>query len=183
MDCYIEFHLLPDPEFPAPLLMNAIYSKLHKALFDLKTTSIGVSFPHCKKTLGSVLRLHGSSEDLQRLQQRDWMGAMRGYCASGQISVVPDGVRHRRVFRQQTNMSEAKLKRLLKRGSIDDAAVNQYRQKMLGQHLSGPYVELRSASNGQQHRRYIELGALLDKPVAGDFDYFGLSKTATVPWF
>ncbi|MDH5259604.1 MAG: type I-F CRISPR-associated endoribonuclease Cas6/Csy4, partial [Gammaproteobacteria bacterium] len=27
------------------------------------------------------------------------------------------------------------------------------------------------------------LGPLLDKPVEGRFDQFGLSKTATVPWF
>lgn len=174
---------MPDPEFPATLLMNAVYSKLHKALFDLRSISIGVSFPRSKKNLGNLLRLHGSSHDLQQLRQRDWLGAMQGYCELGEISAMPEGVKHRRVSRQQSKMSEAKLNRLLKRGSISEAEVEQYRRKMLSQRLAGPYLDLRSASNGQKHRRYIEFGPLLDSPVEGVFDQFGLSKTATVPWF
>ena len=83
----------------------------------------------------------------------------------------------------QANMSQAKLNRLIKRGSITEADAQQYRVKMAGQHFQGPYLELQSASNGQKHRRYIEFGPLLGNPVVGEFDQFGLSKTATVPWF
>lgn len=54
---------------------------------------------------------------------------------------------------------------------------------MFSQGLDAPYLELQSASNGHRHRRYIEFGELLDAPVRGEFDSFGLSKTATVPWF
>ncbi|MBL1320922.1 MAG: type I-F CRISPR-associated endoribonuclease Cas6/Csy4 [Methylophaga sp.] len=32
-------------------------------------------------------------------------------------------------------------------------------------------------------RRYIHFGEFLEQPVLGEFDSFGLSKTATVPWF
>ena len=32
MDHYLDIRLLPDPEFPAPLLMNALFTKLHRAL-------------------------------------------------------------------------------------------------------------------------------------------------------
>ncbi|MEJ2075925.1 MAG: type I-F CRISPR-associated endoribonuclease Cas6/Csy4 [Reinekea sp.] len=44
------------------------------------------------------------------------------------------------------------------------------------------YMELTSGSNGHKHRRYIELGPLQDRPLAGEFDQFGLSKTATIAW-
>ena len=42
---------------------------------------------------------------------------------------------------------------------------------------------LTSGSSGHKHRRYIEFGELLTQPISGNFDQFGLSKTATVPWF
>ena len=80
-------------------------------------------------------------------------------------------------------MSPAKLKRLFKRGSITDDEVKQYKVKMFAKGLDNPYLEIVSGSNGQRHRRYIEFGPLLDNPVEGAFDQFGLSKTATIPWF
>ncbi|PYD07066.1 type I-F CRISPR-associated endoribonuclease Cas6/Csy4, partial [Pseudomonas syringae pv. pisi] len=46
-----------------------------------------------------------------------------------------------------------------------------------------PYIELVSVSNGQRHRRYIEFGELFNEPITGLFDQFGLSNSATVPWF
>lgn len=183
MTHYDDIILLPDPEFPVTVLMNAVYTKLHKALHDLGGKCIGVSFPKSKKTLGSLLRLHGSESDLQQLRQLDWLGGMNGYCQTGPIRVVPDGSKHRRVSRQQPTMSQAKLKRLLQRGSISELEAEQYREKMASQRLNGPYIELQSASNGHKHRRYIEFGPLLDNPILGEFDHFGLSKTATVPWF
>ena len=183
MTHYDDILLLPDPEFPATLLMNAVFAKLHKALYDLGSTNIGVSFPRCRKTLGDVLRLHGTESDLQQLRQKHWLGGMSGYCQLGAIALVPNGAKHRRVNRQQANMSQAKLKRLLQRGSISEREAELYRVKMASQRSTGPYLEMQSCSNGQKHRRYLEFGPLLDSPVTGDFDQFGLSKTATVPWF
>jgi len=49
--------------------------------------------------------------------------------------------------------------------------------------IDNPYLELESASNDNKHRRYISFGELSDTPISGEFDTFGLSKTATVPWF
>ncbi len=80
-------------------------------------------------------------------------------------------------------MSQSKLNRLLQRGSITEDDVKNYKAKMFSRGLDNPYVELVSGSNGQRHRRYIEFGELLDNPVAGEFDQFGVSKTATVHWF
>jgi CRISPR-associated endonuclease Csy4 len=54
---------------------------------------------------------------------------------------------------------------------------------MLSQSLDNPYLELESTSNGNKHRRYLEFGQLLGNAVVGEFDQFGLSKTATIPWF
>eukprot|EP00919_Chromeraceae_sp_WS-2016_P030729 GHVR01072783.1.p2 GENE.GHVR01072783.1~~GHVR01072783.1.p2 ORF type:complete len:109 (-),score=10.40 GHVR01072783.1:906-1232(-) len=108
---------------------------------------------------------------------------MAGYCNVSEGLPVPEGVQFRRVSRKQANMSQAKLNRLLKRGSITEDKAKQYRTKMFTKGLDNPYLELQSGSNGHKHRRYIEFGELQVSSAAGDFDQFGLSKTATVPWF
>ena len=80
-------------------------------------------------------------------------------------------------------MTEAKLRRLIKRGSITPESVKDYKVKMFEKGLDNPYLELDSTSSGHKHRRYIAFGELLSNPLKGDFDSFGLSKTATIPWF
>lgn len=183
MDTYIDITLKPDQEIPLNWLTNGIYTKLHKTLCDLGSTSVGVSFPKYKVTLGNVLRLHGSQANLAALQQQNWLGGMSGYCNVSEVLAVPDSVQYRTVSRKQTNMTQAKLNRLIKRGSITEDEVKRYKAKMFSKGLDNPYLELQSGSNGHRHRRYIEFGELVDAPVAGQFDQFGLSKTATVPWF
>jgi CRISPR-associated endonuclease Csy4 len=183
MDHYIDIKLLPDAEIPATVLMNAIYAKLHKALCDIGSKVMGVSFPKYKVTLGNVLRIHSATSDLNNLQGINWLGGMNGYCNVSEITPIPADTQFRTVSRKQTTMSQAKLKRLVKRGSIPEDEIKQYKAKMFTKGLDNPYVELVSGSNGQKHRRYIEFGELLDNPVDGEFDQFGLSKTATVPWF
>lgn len=185
MNYFIDITLLPDPEFKETVLLNSLYSKLHKALFELKSINIGVSFPNYKVTLGNVLRIHGEKTTLTDLQGLNWIGGMSGYCVIGDIAPVPEATQFRMVSRVQTTMSNAKLKRLIKRGTIPEDDIEQYRAKMFskGKLLDNPYVELVSGSNGHKHRRYIKFSDLLDKSVEGEFDQFGLSKTATVPWF
>lgn len=183
MNSYINIFLLPDPEFRETILMNAIYTKLHKAMYDLRSITIGISFPKYNATLGNILRIHGDKSILTDLQGLNWIGGMNGYCKVSQIASVPSVVKYRTVSRVQTTMSQSKLNRLLKRGSITEDEVKNYKAKMFTKGLDNPFVELVSGSNGNKHRRYIEFGELLDAPVPGEFDHFGLSKTATIPWF
>lgn len=183
MNYCLDIHILPDPEFKETVLMNAIYTKLHKALCDLKSTSVAVSFPRYEVTLGDLLRIHGDELALNNLQNLNWIGGMSGYCQVSDIKPVPEGVKFRTVSRKQTTMSGAKLRRLQNRGSITEEEIKAYKAKMSSKGLDNPYIELASGSNGHKHRRYIEFGELLDHPVLGEFDQFGLSKTATVPWF
>jgi CRISPR-associated endonuclease Csy4 len=183
MDFYIDVQLKPDGEMPVNRLLNALYSKFHKALCDLKSENIGVSFPAYRVLLGNQMRIHGSSANLATFQRLNWIGGLLGYCDISQILVVPKGQLHRTVGRKQTTMSQSKLNRLLKRGSISEQDTKQYKAKMFTKGLDNPYLELVSGSSGHKHRRYIEFGELLTQPVLGKFDQFGLSKTATVPWF
>jgi len=183
MQNYIEIKLKPDAEIPINRLMNMVYSKLHKALCDLDSNNIGISFPAYNVMLGNCLRIHGSQNALEGLQKINWIGALIGYCKISEIEAIPDHCQFRKVSRIQTSMSTSKLRRLVKRGSISEDEVKQYKVKMFAQGLDNPYLELESASNGHRHRRYIQFSILYDAPIDGTFDTFGLSQTATIPWF
>ena len=183
MEHHIDIVLQADAEMQVNRLLNTVYSKLHKALYDLRSTSIGVSFPRYHITLGNVLRLHGNADDLGVLQQRNWLSGIDRHCNVSDTLRVPDNVKYRTISRKQTTMSQSKLKRLIKRGSITENQTKTYKSKMFSKGLDNPYIELVSGSNGEKHRRYIEFGEKQDKFVSGEFDQFGLSKTATVPWF
>ena len=183
MEYYIDIELKPDAEMQESPLMNLVYNKFHKALIKLKTEQIGVSFPKCQIKLGKVLRLHGDKTDLHNLQGLNWLGGVAGYCEISDVKNVPAGVKYRTISRIRTNMTKSKLERLKRRGSITPGEEKTYKAKMFSQGLDNPYLDLESGSTGQKHRRFIHLGPLLDQPVAGKFDSYGLSKVATVPWF
>jgi CRISPR-associated endonuclease Csy4 len=183
MDFYINITIQPDVEMPINRLLNALYTKFHKALCDLKSTTLGISFPAYKILLGNKMRIHGSSENLSELQRINWIGGLLGYCDVSEILSVPTDCQYRTVGRKQTTMSQSKLNRLLKRGSITEQEIKQYRAKMFSRGLDNPYIEMDSGSSGHKHRRYLEFGELKQQPTIGQYDQFGLSKTATVPWF
>jgi CRISPR-associated endonuclease Csy4 len=163
--------------------LNKVYSKLHTRLYDLKTNSIGVSFPQYKLVLGAMLRLHGTKADLQQLMQQDWLADLAIQCSVSKIELVPSTVEYQIVSRKCVLMSEAKLRRLIKRGSISQDDAKKYRIAMYQKTLTdNPYLELESASSGQKYRRYLQFTSKRES-VIGKFDSFGLSTTATVPVF
>jgi CRISPR-associated endonuclease Csy4 len=183
MDSYIDVKIKPDAEMRANVLLNKVYSKFHKALCSLGTSNIGVSFPQYRVLLGNVIRIHATPQRLLALQNLNWLGGLIGYCELTSIQAVPNHVRYRVISRKQANMSEAKLRRLIKRGSICSEDIKKYRVKMFSQGFNNAYFELKSQSNQHQHRRYIQFGTLCKERKIGKFDSFGLSKDATIPWF
>ncbi len=184
MNYYFDLLFRPDEEVPIYFIRNKVFSKLHKTLYDLKSNDMGVSFPKLNlKKLGNILRLHSNQKNLEKLQATNWLGGLSGYCQITEIKPIPDKVKYRTISRKQANMTEAKLRRLIKRGSISVDDTKKYKAKMFTQGLDNAYLELDSSSNGHKHRRYIEFGRLQDISINGKFDYFGLSKTATIPWF
>lgn len=183
MNHYIDIKMLPDAELNEAFLMNKVYAKLHKGLPNLGSSSIGVSFPKYRVLLGGILRIHATKEKLEQLRSLNWLSRLADYCDVSGIQPIPNDVQYRNISRKQANMTEAKLRRLIKRGSISAEEAKKYRAKMSTQGLNNPYLELNSSSNGNKHRRYLQFGELLNEPVSGEFDHFGLSKIATVPWF
>jgi len=193
MNYYQEIKILPDAEMRENLLLNKTVTKLHKALHDQKQTAIGVSFPNFNLKLGDTIRLHGNQNDLQTLQDSNWLGGLSGYCDVSEIMPVPENIKgYRTISRIQPTMTEAKLKKRIDYQQINgdlknkediDAYKKQYKAKMFSVSLDNPYLELQSTSTGELYRIFINFGDIQNEPVTGEFNRFGLSKTATVPWF
>lgn len=183
MTHYIDIRLFPKKEIRENVLLNQVYTTFHKRLYDLKSKEIGVSFPEYRLKLGKLFRIHGSKEALEKLNEKEWLGKYKAFCKVSTIDGIPKKVQYRTVSRVQQNMTEAKLRRLIKRGTIPEEDIKKYRIKMFQGGLDNPYVELVSMSNKQLHRRFIEFGELQSTEIKGEFDVFGLSNTSTIPWF
>lgn len=186
MDHYLDITLLPDPEFSAPILMGALYSKFHRALVTLGADNIGISFPQYQlkpKTLGIVLRVHGSKEALAQLQTTEWLKGMRDYTKVTAIQPVPSYAIHQLVSRRQykTNAERLRRRRMKRKGE-------SYEQALLAipdsveRKPDMPFLTLRSSSTGQTFCFFIEQ-AVQEKSVIGPFTCYGLSQEATVPMF
>lgn len=183
MNYYLEITLLPDAEIPLNFLWEKLYAKLHKALCDLNSDDIGVSFPEYKITLGKTLRIHGTENRLNELQALNWLGGLIGYCKLSAIQKIPENRQYRTISRIQSTMTSAKQQRLIKRGTLADGEIKRYKVKMFEKSLDNPFIELQSTSNKQQYRLYFAFGALSETSTEGKFNQFGLSQNATVPIF
>lgn len=187
MDSYIELQLLPDPEFPATTLMNALFSKFHRGLVNFGEGSVGISFPDVESKslgLGERLRLHGMAGDLEKLMSANWLQGMRDHLSSSPIRAVPANSRYRIVRRVQVKSSPERVRRrLIARKGISSEAAMLAIPDCTAQRLSLPYVVLTSQSTQQQFRLFIEHLPLQDESVSGLFNAYGLSAEATVPWF
>lgn len=187
MDHYLDIRLLPDPEFPAPLLMSALFAKLHRALVDYGERNIGVSFPEVvqsKQTLGQRLRLHGTSSSLDRLMAANWMQGMRDHVTVTPMQPIPAGVQHRVVRRVQAKSNPERLRRrLMVRKSIDAESARAAIPDDAARTLELPYVELASRSTEQRFRLFIEHLEPVPTPREGTYGSYGLSTSATIPWF
>lgn len=183
MDYYIDLNLKPDAEMREAELGSKVFTKFHKALVNLNTNQIGISFPLVNIKLGKLFRIHGEQSVLNDLQGQVWLGGLSEYCKQSEILKIPEYVDYRVISQKRSNMSNAKLKRLIARGNIDEAGIKNYKVKMLNQGFDNPYLDIFSSSTGQTRRIFFVFSALKSEPTKGEFDTFGLSKTATVPWF
>ncbi|MBE3662718.1 type I-F CRISPR-associated endoribonuclease Cas6/Csy4 [Vibrio navarrensis] len=183
MDSYIDIHLRPDAEMNEAELGSKVYTKFHKALVKLNTNQIAMSFPDANLKLGQLFRVHGPVSLLNDLQGLCWLGPLVGYCQISEVLSVPEQVQYRVISAKRRNLSSAKLRRLIARGSINKEGEQRYKKKMLSQSIKAPYLDLQSGSTGQKYRKFFEFGEMRSIPTSGKFDSYGLSQSATVPWF
>jgi len=187
---YIDITLLPDPEFSHAHLLAALVAKLHRILVQGQTTNIGVSYPQyanqpqARRTLGAVLRLHGTAEALQHVMAQDWLKGMRDHIQVAAQRPVPADAQHRTVRRRQfkTNADRLRRRRMQRKGETAEQAAAAIPDSV-ARRPDLPFVQLRSSSTGQPFCLCVEYGPLLPQSVPGTFNAYGLAHEATVPWF
>ncbi|MBD3587540.1 MULTISPECIES: type I-F CRISPR-associated endoribonuclease Cas6/Csy4 [Salinimonas] len=187
MDHYLDIKILEDPEFTAPILMNALFSKLHRALVAVSDNDIGVSFPSANRsTLGKQLRVHGTKERLEQLEQFPWRKGLGDFTNVVGINKTPDTKEYWLVQRMHVQSSPDRLRRrAMKRHSLTyDQAVERIPDSA-GKRLDLPFIRIKSRStNGQQFPLFIKQTLLAEvKTSAIFFSKYGLSATTPVPKF
>lgn len=188
MSHYQDIHIRSDPDLTQQHLLNGLYARLHRALAQLGSQEIGVSFPEydeAKPTLGRTLRLHGPEAALQALEASPWLQGMLDYVKISTIQPAPATAHHRTVSRIQAKSSPARLRRrAMCRHGLDAQSVAERIPDSAAEHLQLPFVVLGSRSTGQAaFPLFIRHGPLLATPVPGTFNSYGLSRDATIPWF
>lgn len=189
MNHYIDIRLRPDPEFSPPLLMNALYNKFHRALFDLEANDIGISFPEHKRgvkarTLGKLARVHATEARLQALMTMSWLSGMNDHVECAEMRPVPADAKYCFVKRTQFNTgSESRAKRYASRHPVTLEEARAIYAELVERRIELPFAQINSRSTGQKFCLFIEHGKPLPEAVSGTFSRYGLSNGATVPCF
>ncbi len=184
MNYYIDIRVLPSSEFSDCILMNELFSRLHKVLVEFGNGEVGVSFPKVNKTLGDLLRLHGRQPVLQQLMATPWIGGLKDYIAVSGVNPIPENVSHRAVKRIQSKSSAERLiRRSVRKGWLTDEEAALKISDKSEKKLSLPYIRMKSHSTGQSFLLFVEHGPILSSPITGAFTAYGLSAHATIPWF
>ncbi|MDR1648399.1 MAG: type I-F CRISPR-associated endoribonuclease Cas6/Csy4 [Zoogloeaceae bacterium] len=213
MDHYIDFRIRSDPEFSVPQLMSILFTRLHLALVNLNSTDIGVSFPDVvqlepetdkqKLTVGARLRLHADANRLQVVMQYIRLNDLRDYLQIGNISPIPKQVQYCQVSRvipksppdrllrrqmrrhpeyhSREDARRAAIQRLVKERNVSEEAASKQVDRV--QKCGLPFVSLKSQSTNQPFRLFIKHDLSVSQPRTGSFNSYGLSASATVPWF
>ncbi|GHT90106.1 type I-F CRISPR-associated endoribonuclease Cas6/Csy4 [Betaproteobacteria bacterium] len=187
MDHYLDIRIRPDPEFSVPQLMSALFAKLHLTLVDLQSTDIGISFPEVndkKPSLGQRLRLHAHAGRLRTVVSHPHLESLRDHLEIAGPTPVPAQTQYRTVSRVQSDSNPERLRRrLIRRQNLSEVDARQCIPDNTVKTLALPFVNLKSQSSGQHFRLFIRHSPLHPIPEPGLFSCYGLSPTATIPWF
>lgn len=184
---YLDIHLRPDPEFAANQLLAALYAKLHRALVQLQSNDLAVGFPGYSDKpmgLGTTLRVFGTAQSLAGLMATPWLSGMADHVQANAPALVPPTACHRHLSRVQAKSNPQRLRRRhMKRHGLSEAQAKERIPDSAAESLRLPFIALRSTSTGQAFPLFLRFGPVESQPVSGTFNAYGLSATATIPWF
>lgn len=188
MDSYFEIRAIPDPELLQSAIVANLMQKIH-GLLPAYQGRVGLSFPGYgqARTLGGIVRLHGCAPDLERLNFEVRNNPdVRSYGLISDVSSVPGSVKGYAKFQRLHAKGNSHLRRLQQRHrargtwtkELEESISKKYTLK-----VSCPHVVLKSASTGQSRFLLFIERCGSDSSADGEFNAYGLSKTATVPLF
>ncbi len=200
MKYYQDITLLPDAEANLGFLWQKVYTQVHIALADNKmadgNSAIAVAFPLYRDKvypLGNQLRLFSETEQqLEALNVSQWLNRLTDYTHIKPIKPVPSSINEYAVFKRKQIKSniERKARRRAKHLNkpYDEVlaylqAENEQAKKDIYQ-TKLPFIQLESLSSTSKNKYKLFIAYERQKEsIKGNFNCYGLSKTATVPWF
>lgn len=198
MKYYIDITLLPDSDVGLGFIWRRVFQQVHIALVDNKVgdnqSAIAIAIVHYRAKafpLGNKLRLLADSEkDLLNLDITQWLSRLSDYCHITSIKKVPDTVtQYARFKRKPVKSLFTKAQRRAEHLGKPYEEVLQYLMEQgTTTPCKLPFIKVESQqtkSAGHEHNcfpLFIER-AFSSQKIDGVFDCYGLSKTATVPWF
>ncbi len=184
--------LLPSAEISLGFLWKKIYQQVHLALAEQKnsnnTFDFALSFPCYNDKvfpLGDCVRIFSSSkESFERLNINKWLEQVQDYILLSEVAATPDGVKQFATFkRKQFKSNVARLaRRYAKRKGIDFEEALKHYEDFSEQETKLPFINVKSLSSNNEMKIFI-LQEFKNEKINGEFNAYGLSKTATVPWF
>lgn len=192
MKHYIELTLLQNNEIPIYFLWEKLYPQLHLAFVEIKGSdnkiNVGVSFPNYDKNLhqlGCKLRLFSMrKETLENLKIKNWLSQLSDYIHITSIQDVPEKIENYAYFKriQVKSSSERLARRRAKRNNENIEKARKYYSEFNVQLSRLPFIHIKSLSSNNKFQLFIDQ-IISSKEEVGTFSCYGLSKTATVPWF
>lgn len=206
MNNYLDITLLPDAEASLGFLWQKVFQQVHIALVENKIgdneSAVALSIVQYREThpLGSKLRLFAVNEDhLTKLNVEKWLSRLADYSHVSSIKSVPTNVSQFACFKQQRVKGQGRVESQLLRKAkhvsekfnvnydkclAELKAKSQYVESMLPYiHVESQATKKRMGNVGNSSFPLFIERALSITPVAGKFNCYGLSKTATVPLF
>jgi CRISPR-associated endonuclease Csy4 len=184
---YIDIHLRPDPDFAASQLLAALYAKVHRALVRLGSDDLAICFPGYSEKplgLGHTVRVLGDSTRLAQLMALNWLSGMTDHIRVDSVAQVPADAAYRRLSRVQAKSNPDRLRRrLMKRHNLSSAQAQERIPDSATEKLRLPFLSLHSGSSGQKFFLFLRLQEPVASANSGTFNAYGLSTTATIPWF
>lgn len=202
VNVYQEITLLPSGENTCQFLWEKLFQQIHLALVSNKITKnvsrngseqtddvseYGLSFPLYDEqlnALGCKLRVFAeSTEKLEKLDLFHWLEKFLDYCQCTSLLKVPQEIGHARFRRKQfvTNIERMARRRAKRKQESIEQALDYYKDVHL-EVTKLPYIYVQSLSSKKLFPLFIEW-ELVEHEISGDFTCYGLSDTATVPWF
>lgn len=200
MKYYLDITLLPNAEANLGFLWQKIFQQVHIALVDNKIgdneSAIALSiidYGDKEFPLGNKLRLLADNEEvLVKLEINQWLKRLCDYCCIQAVKTVPVDIKqYARFKRKPVKSIKRKAKSRAEHLNKPYGEVLAYLIKEEGLNKCPlPFIKIES----QHTKKRVEYGmscefllfierSLTETPVSGKFDCYGLSKTATVPWF
>lgn len=195
MKYYVEITVMNGSELTPYQIWTQLYTQLHLAFVEQQNSQgkidYGVSFPQYRVIadknvafLGFKVRVFAqSAEKLQALKLGKWLEQLTDYVHYTSIKNTPETKQYACYYRDipRLSMSE-RIKHQAKRHQVSLSEARTHLQNYQPTHTPTPFISLKSLSNHHDFRLHIGR-QVMDKPLAGQFSTYGLSREASVPEF